>query len=188
MLEIKVLGRGGFGVVSSAQIIGRVFLELGFWTTSIPRFGAERRGAPVHADVRISSEKIRIKSFVKESDLSIVLDHSAFKVKVIISLSKPMGIIVIDGSPIDDFESKKDKTELVFIEGTKLSLKKFNSGFANIIILGSIFKLLGITDLELITKNVKSSLPFIEKRQIFRMIEVGSSLTDVQNRIHSNTQ
>ena len=118
----------------------------------------------------------------------IVLDHSAFKVQEMISFSKPMGIIVINGSPIEEFESKRDKTELVFIEGTKLSLKKFNSAFANIIILGSVFKLLGITDLELIAKNVKTSLSFIEEKQIFRMIEVGSSLTEVQNRIQINIQ
>ncbi len=188
MLEIKVLGRGGFGVVSSAHIIGRVFLELGFWTTSLPRFGAERRGAPVHADVRIASEKIRIKSFIERSDLTIVLDNSAFKVQEIFSFSKPMGIVVINGSLIEEFESKRDEREIVFIEGTKLSLKKFNSPFANIIILGSIFKLLGITDLELIAKNVKSSLSVIEEKLIYRMIEVGSSLTDVKNRIQINVQ
>ena len=85
MLEIKVLGRGGFGVVSSAQIIGSVFLELGFWATFIPRFGAERRGSPVHADIRVSSEEIRVKSFIEKSDLSIVLDESAFKLQEIIS-------------------------------------------------------------------------------------------------------
>ncbi|MHA1513671.1 MAG: 2-oxoacid:acceptor oxidoreductase family protein, partial [Candidatus Hodarchaeales archaeon] len=93
MLDIKVLGRGGFGVVSSAQILGRVFLELGFWATSIPRFGAERQGAPVHADVRISSTKIRIKSFLDKGDLTIVLDQNAFQVQEILAYSKPKGVV-----------------------------------------------------------------------------------------------
>ena len=75
MLEVKVLVRGGFGVVSSAQILGRVFLDLGFWATSIPRFGAERRGAPVHADVRVSSKKIRVKCFIEKGDLKTMFEY-----------------------------------------------------------------------------------------------------------------
>ena len=183
MLEVKVLGRGGFGVVSSAQILGRVFLELGFWATSIPRFGAERRGAPVHADVRVSSNKIRIKSFIEKGDLTVVLDQNAFQVQEIISYSKPMGVVVINSSVTDKYESYKNKRKLVFVEGTKLSLSKFDSPFSNIIILGSIFKLLGITDLELITKKVLISLPSLEEQQVNQMLELGSSLTNILDRL-----
>ena len=183
MLEVKVLGRGGFGVVSSAQILGRVFLELGFWATSIPRFGAERQGAPVHADVRISSTKIRIKSFLDKGDLTIVLDQNAFQVQEILSYSKPKGVVVINGSVNDKYESDRNQREFLFIEGTKLSLAKFNSPIANIIILGSIFKLLGITDLELISKQVLISLPFLEEKQINQMLEIGSSKTNVLDRL-----
>lgn len=188
MLEINVLGRGGFGVVSSSQIIGRVFLELGFWATSIPRFGAERRGAPVRADVRVSSEKIRIKSFIEMGDLTVVLDQKAFQIQEIISYSKPTGVVIINGSVTNEYESYRHQRKLVFIEATKLSLTKFNSPIANIIIIGSVFKLLGITDLELMTKKVLKSLPFLEERQTYQMLEVGSSLTDVQNRIKLNIE
>ena len=184
MLEVKVLGRGGFGVVSSAQILGRVFLELGFWATSIPRFGAERRGAPVHADVRVSSNKIRIKSFIYKGDLTVVLDQNAFQVQEIFSYSKPdAGVVVINGSITEKYEAYRNQRELVFVEGTKLSLARFNSPFSNIIILGSIFKLLGITDLELITKKVLISLPSLEEQQVNQMLELGSSLTNILDRL-----
>ena len=183
MLEVKVLGRGGFGVVSSAQILGKVFLELGFWATSIPRFGAERRGAPVHADVRVSSNKIRNKSFIDKGDLTVVLDQNAFQVQEIISYSKPMGVVVINSSVTDKYESDRNQRELVFVEGTKLSLAKFNSPIANIIILGSIFKILGIKDIELISKKVLGSLSFLEESQINQMLEIGSSLTSVLDRL-----
>jgi len=184
MLEVKVLGRGGYGVVSSAQILGRVFLELGFWATSIPRFGAERRGAPVHADVRVSiKNKIRIKSFIEKGDLTIVLDQKAFQVQEIISYSKPMGVVVINGSVTDKYEPHRNKREFVFIEGTKLSLANFNNPIANIIILGSIFKRLGITDSELILKKVLETLPFLQEEQAKQMLEIGSSLTKTQAQL-----
>jgi len=183
MLEVKILGRGGFGVVSTAQVLGRVFLELGFWSTSIPRFGAERRGAPVHADVRVSSKRIRIKSFIEKGDLTVVLDQTAFQVQEIISYSRSKGVIVINGSVIDKYESYRDQRELLFIEGTKLSLARFNSPIANIIILGSVFKLLGITDMELISEKVLVSIPYLEELQAKQMLEIGSSLTNVLDRL-----
>ena len=189
MLEVKVLGRGGFGVVSSAQILGRVFLELGFWATSIPRFGAERQGAPVHADVRVSSNRIRIKSFIYKGDLTVVLDQNAFQVQEIFSYSKPdVGVVVINGSITEKYEAYRNQRELVFVEGTKLSLARFNSPFSNIIILGSIFKLLGITDLDLITKKVLISLPSLEEQQVNQMLELGSSLTNILDRLRTTVE
>lgn len=67
MREIVFYGLGGQGVVTAAQILVRAAsLYDGQYGQAIPAFTAERRGAPVHAYIRLSSEPILSHSFVYE--------------------------------------------------------------------------------------------------------------------------
>ena len=116
MVEIKFLGRGGFGVITSARMLGKIVDGLGYWATALPRFGAERRGAPVHADVRISSEgPIRNKSLIDQADIVIILDPTAFTPNTIISFSKNNGLIILNGPVSDLYNEMIGNREVLFI-------------------------------------------------------------------------
>jgi len=135
MFEVKFLGRGGYGCVSSAQILGTVAVEHGLWATSVPRFGAERRGSPVHADVRLSSKKIRLKSAIQKGDMTVVLNQGAFSPEEVILYTKSQGFILLNGPTSEKYDSLKEQRIIISIEGTKQAQKLFNTSFANIIIL-----------------------------------------------------
>ena len=59
MLQIRLHGRGGQGVVTAAEMLSlAAFLE-GHFAQAFPSFGSERTGAPVVAYARIGEEEIR---------------------------------------------------------------------------------------------------------------------------------
>lgn len=74
LVEIKIAGRGGQGVVLASKIIAAALLEEGFWVQSFPSFGAERRGAPVAAFVRAAGEEITLRCAVRHPDWLLILD------------------------------------------------------------------------------------------------------------------
>jgi pyruvate ferredoxin oxidoreductase gamma subunit len=76
-LEIRWHGRGGQGAITAAKIIAQAAYLKGYLgVTAAPSFGAERRGAPVSASTRISSEPILVVSQVENPDIVVVLDHT----------------------------------------------------------------------------------------------------------------
>ena len=75
MKQIKIFGLGGQGVVTAAKIFTEaVAIGEGRHAQSIPAYDHERRGAPVYADVIISDEPIKLKSFVYDPDYVVIFD------------------------------------------------------------------------------------------------------------------
>mgnify|MGYP001330823503 CR=1 FL=1 len=76
MLRIRFHGRGGQGVKTASQVLsGALFLE-GFTVQDAPRYGAERRGAPVFAYVRAGRTPIRERGVIERPDLVVVADET----------------------------------------------------------------------------------------------------------------
>lgn len=79
-LEIRWHGRGGQGAITAAKIIAQAAYLKGFkGVTAAPSFGAERRGAPVSASTRISTEPVLVVSQVETPEIVVVLDHTLLK-------------------------------------------------------------------------------------------------------------
>ena len=76
MIEIKISGRGGQGVVLASQILAAAFFKNGMWVQAFPSFGAERRGAPVSAFVRADREEMTLRCGVYRPEWIIVLDEA----------------------------------------------------------------------------------------------------------------
>jgi len=94
--EIRIHGRGGQGGVTAAELIARAAYKEGKWVQAFPYFGAERRGAPVRAFARISTEPIRVRSQIYNPDYVLVLDESLLEVANVTEGLKKDGIIVIN--------------------------------------------------------------------------------------------
>ena len=57
MLQIRIHGRGGQGVVSAAEMLSIAAFEQGRHAQAFPSFGSERMGAPVMAFCRIDDQR-----------------------------------------------------------------------------------------------------------------------------------
>ena len=76
MVRIRFHGRGGQGIKVSSRILGTALFLEGYEVQDAPRYGAERRGAPIFAYVRAAHTPIYERGIVNRPDLVIVADES----------------------------------------------------------------------------------------------------------------
>lgn len=76
MYRIRFHGRGGQGVKTASHILSAAFFREGYEVQDAPRYGAERRGAPIFAYVRAAREPIRERGNINNPDLVIVADDT----------------------------------------------------------------------------------------------------------------
>lgn len=79
MIEIRIHGRGGQGNVVAAYLLATAAIEEGRFGQAFPAFGAERRGAPVAAFVRISREPVLLRCQVRQPSFLIVQDETLLR-------------------------------------------------------------------------------------------------------------
>ena len=80
MFRIRFHGRGGQGMKTAGQILGSAFFLEGFEVQDAPRYGAERRGAPIVANVRAARVPIHERGAIARPDLVVVADESLIPV------------------------------------------------------------------------------------------------------------
>ena len=76
MYRIRFHGRGGQGMKTAGRILGAAFFQEGFEVQDAPRYGAERRGAPIFAYVRAAREPINERGVIRQPDLVVVADDT----------------------------------------------------------------------------------------------------------------
>jgi len=77
--EIRLVGRGGTGVVTAGEVLGKAALVEGRWAQAIPTFGPERRGALSSCTLRISGEEILLKCGSIRPDVLVVIDRTIWR-------------------------------------------------------------------------------------------------------------
>ncbi len=147
--EVIWYGRGGQGAITASQIIADVAYSEGYkGVTTAPSFGAERRGAPVAAFLRLSEETIRIFSQISDPDIVIVLDPTLLPILNLHEKFRDETIVIINStkSPEDLKLSKFKKVGIADI--TKIALENnltiAGSAILNTPILGAFVKTTGI--------------------------------------------
>lgn len=74
MYRIRFHGRGGQGMKTASRILGTAFFHAGYEVQDAPRYGAERRGAPIFAFVRAAKGPINERGVIADPDLVVVAD------------------------------------------------------------------------------------------------------------------
>jgi pyruvate ferredoxin oxidoreductase gamma subunit len=76
MYRIRFHGRGGQGIKTASRILGTAFFVEGYEVQDAPRYGAERRGAPIFAYVRAAKAPINERGVIVQPDLVVVVDDT----------------------------------------------------------------------------------------------------------------
>lgn len=76
MYRIRFHGRGGQGMKTASRILGSAFFREGYEVQDAPRYGAERRGAPILAYVRAARSPIHERGAITQPDLVVVADET----------------------------------------------------------------------------------------------------------------
>jgi len=80
MYRIRFHGRGGQGMKTASRILGSAMFREGYRVQDAPRYGAERRGAPIFAYVRAAREPINERGVITRPDLIVVADDSLMSI------------------------------------------------------------------------------------------------------------
>ena len=154
MLEIRVHGRGGQGAVTTGQLIAISAFYDKLYPQTFPKFGVERRGAPVESYARIDSKKINLRSQIYYPDIVIVLDASLLNTVDVTKGMKKNGIIIVN--------TNKDKSELNIkkgfrvntVDATSIALNIMNKPIVNTSMLGAFAKITGMITVKSIKKAI----------------------------------
>jgi len=98
MFRIRFHGRGGQGMKTAGRILGTAFFLDGYEVQDSPRYGAERRGAPITSAVRAGHSPINERGIILKPDLVIVADDTLVPIPAagVLQGVKDRTVILID--------------------------------------------------------------------------------------------
>ena len=70
MFRVRFHGRGGQGMKTASRILGSAAFHAGYMVQDSPIYGAERRGAPMSAFVRITHQPLIMRSSLLRPEYS----------------------------------------------------------------------------------------------------------------------
>ena len=158
-IEIVWHGRGGQGAITASQLIAEAAAMEGYpGITTAPVFGAERRGAPVAAFLRIAREPIRIFSQIQNPDYAVILDPTLLPVLNLPAKLDPSTVIIINSAQTPEelglsFFNRVGTADISSIS-IKHNLKAGGLPVLNTPILGSFAKTTSIVSIESVTESI----------------------------------
>lgn len=157
VFETRFHGRGGLGVVTSAELLARAAISEGKYAQSFPSFGPERRGAPVQAFLRISEEPIRVRTNVYEPDIVVVIDPLLLRTIDVTSGLKENGKIIINTSKsVDELKTKLGfKWPVATVNATRIARETIGLPIANTAMVGAFLKVTGAVQMDSLLEQIK---------------------------------
>ena len=145
MIDIRLHGRGGQGVMTSSYLIAEAALLEDKFVHAFPTFGPERSGAPIAAFARISDEKFYVKTEVYEPDIVVVQDPSLLSQIDVTSGLQEGGIILINtDDPNKDtvkaIANKRSDAKIYTVNASKIAEEEIGLSVTNTAILGAFCK------------------------------------------------
>jgi 2-oxoacid:acceptor oxidoreductase gamma subunit (pyruvate/2-ketoisovalerate family) len=156
MISIRFHGRGGQGIVTSADILA-VAAELeGKYAQAMPSFGPERTLAPVTSFCRIDTKPIVVYQQIYHPDVVIVLDSTLLDSVDVLSGLKKNGDVIINSKP-SEFKCAEGKVH--FVDAYPIAMRVIGKPFVNTVILGALAKITGVVSIESLKEAIMRRFP-----------------------------
>ncbi|MDA8060345.1 MAG: 2-oxoacid:acceptor oxidoreductase family protein [Leptospirillum sp.] len=152
MIGIRIHGRGGQGSVSAAYLLALAAFESGLYAQAFPSFGAERRGAPISAFVRIDKLPFARHCQILSPDFLIVLDDSLlFLPETLRGFDPSGGILANSGKQASDIMEKlaqrglsiRENMKIATVKATEISLSHLGKPIPNTVLVSAFLSLTG---------------------------------------------
>jgi pyruvate ferredoxin oxidoreductase gamma subunit len=163
MLQIRLHGRGGQGVVTAAEMLSVAAFEQGRHAQAFPSFGSERTGAPVVAFCRIDDRPIRLREPVLQPDALIVQDPTLLHQVDVFQGLQPDGYVLINSRRsfeelgVGDIARRFRAERLATVPATEIALRHLGRPLPNAVLLGGLAALSGIVTLEAVQHAVRDT-------------------------------
>lgn len=135
--EIRFHGRGGQGAVSAAALLSMAAFSDGLEAQAFPRFGSERRGAPVEAYVRISSVPIRRHNQVYQPNAVVIQDATLLGSEPVTAGLVDKGLVILNAKRLEK-KSAVDNFRWVCLPASEVSESFLGRPLPNTVLLGAL--------------------------------------------------
>ncbi len=170
--EIRWHGRGGQGAVTSAELVARAAIDEGKFAQAFPAFGAERRGAPVVAFVRVDpGSPIRVRAEVTNPDIVVVLDPGLLRVVNVTDGLKPDGLLVVNSkkTPEEVSQAFGFKGSLATVDAGTIAREVLGVNIVNTSMIGALIKASSLVGLDAVVEPMKDRFGRLGQRNIDAM-------------------
>ena len=161
MLQIRIHGRGGQGVVTAAELLSVAAFEQGRHAQAFPSFGSERTGAPVVAFCRISDTAIRLREPILAPDVLIVQDATLLHQVDVFQGLQPDGYVLINSRRsfhelgLADIEARFQAQRLITVPATEIAIRHLGRPLPNAVLLGGFAALSGLITLDAVAHAIR---------------------------------
>ncbi len=171
-IEIRWHGRGGQGSVTSAELLAKAAIAENKYAQAFPSFGAERRGAPVQAFVRISDKQpIKVRSGITQPDIVVVLDPSLLTIADATSGLKDGGTFIVNTKKSAEQIRQEfgNKWRLATVDATTIARETLGIPITNTTMVGAVVRATGVIKLDSLVEPLKERFGRIAERNINAM-------------------
>ena len=161
MLQIRIHGRGGQGVVTAADMLAIAAFEQGRHAQSFPSFGSERTGAPVVAFCRIDDREIRLREPILSPDVLIIQDPTLLHQVNVFQGLKPEGYVLInsrkslDELGLGEMAQGRPRSHLLTVPATDIAIAHVGRPLPNAVLLGGFAALSGLVTLDAVEHAIR---------------------------------
>jgi len=171
LTEIRWHGRGGQGAVTSAELLAQAAISEGKYAQAFPAFGAERRGAPVTAFVRIDTKPILVRAEIAEPDVVVLLDSSLLRTVDVTAGLKDGGILVVNTRKQPDEFGREFGSDwsLATVDATRIARELLGVPIVNTSMIGALVKATGVVALDSVLEPLKHRFGRLAERNVAAM-------------------
>jgi len=175
MYRIRFHGRGGQGMKTASRILGTAFFLEGYDIQDAPRYGAERRGAPIFAYVRASKKPIYERGIINHPDLVIVADETLVPMPaagvLLGATEKTFLLINSDEHPDIWVDRLNYKGKIITLSPVLTERSRANPHFIGAICVGAAARLLGVISRASLQQALEDELSELSAENIEKNIE-----------------
>ncbi|MBR6460020.1 MAG: 2-oxoacid:acceptor oxidoreductase family protein [Actinomycetaceae bacterium] len=161
MVEIRIHGRGGQGVVTASDLIAYAAFAEGSYAQAFPSFGSERTGAPVVSYCRIRDTKIRTREPVMYPDVVIVQDQTLLPIVDVFGGLTDDGYALINSKKtleelgLGEFAAQRPRGHVVTVPASDIAREYTGRTVPNAVLLGALAALTELYTLESVSTVIK---------------------------------
>lgn len=151
--EIRLVGRGGAGVVTAGELLGKAAVVEGSWAQAIPAFGPERRGALCLSMVRVSETAILLKCAAARPSILLILDATIWRhAPVTGGLANGAALIFNSTATPDELNAELqldcEHPRVYTVDATGIALSILGRPITNTTMLGALVHATGLVHME----------------------------------------
>jgi pyruvate ferredoxin oxidoreductase gamma subunit len=182
MYRIRFHGRGGQGMKTASQVLGTALFLGGFEVQDAPRYGAERRGAPIFAYVRAARGPINERGIITRPDLVVVADETLVPMPAagVLQGVGPQTVMLINSAePPEKWTSRLKLTGLVLTLPVSAEVKESaDLSFVGANCTGAAARLLGVVGREGLEQAIREEIARFGAAAVQRNLEQALSVFD----------